>query len=86
MAVEEFGIAAFLSGIFMFSRNRSDFGTMLALPVARVENFGFVFLTTGCCCPRKGASLLFYAIDLLVGHSVLSEDCLIGRALEILAE
>ena len=79
-------MAVFLSGMFMFSRNRSDFGTMLALPVARVEIFGFVFLTTGCCCPRKGAFLLFYAIILLVGHSVFSEDCLIGSALEILTE
>ena len=33
-------MAAFLSGMFMFSRNRSDFGTMLALPVARLEIFG----------------------------------------------
>ena len=79
-------MAAFLSGMFMFSRNRSDFGTMLALPVARLEIFGFVFLTTGCCCPRKGAFLLFYAIDLLVCHSVFSEDCLVGCTLEILSE
>ena len=33
-------MAAFLSGMFMFSRNRSDFGTMLTLPVARLESFG----------------------------------------------
>ena len=59
---------------------------MLPLPVARVEIFGFVFLTAGCCCPRKGAFLLFYAIDLLVGHSVFSEDCLIGCTLKILSE
>ena len=40
LAVEEFGIATFLSGLFMFSRNRSDFGTMLVLPVVRLEIFG----------------------------------------------
>ena len=33
-------MAAFQSGMLMFSRNRSDFGTMLALPVARLEIFG----------------------------------------------
>ena len=79
-------MAAFQSGMFMFSRNRSDFGTMLALPVVRLEIFGFVFLPTGCCCPRKGAFLLFYAIDLLVCHSAFSEDCLIGCTLKILSE
>lgn len=79
-------MAAFQSGMFMFSRNRSDFGTMLAPPVARLEIFGFVFLTTGCCCPRKGAFLLFYANDLFVCHSVFSEDCLVGCTLEILSE
>ena len=60
-------MAVLLSGMFMFSRNRSDFGTMLALPVARVEIFGFVFLTAGCCCPRKGA---FYFSMLLIFLSV----------------
>ena len=79
-------MAAFLSGMFMFSAIGRIFGTMLALPVARVEIFGFVFLTTGCCCPRKGASLLFYANDLFVCHSAFSEDCLIGCTLKILSE
>lgn len=36
--------------------------------------------------PSKGAFLLFYAIDLLVDHSVFSKDCLISCSLEILAE
>ena len=79
-------MAVFLSGMFMCSRNRSDFGTMLALPVARLEIFGFVFLTAGCCCPRKGAFLLFYAIDLLVCHPVFSEDRFVGCTLKILSE
>ena len=52
----------------------------------QVGNFRFAVLTTGCCCPRKGAFLLFYAIDLLVCHSVFSEDCLVGCTLEILSE
>ena len=70
----------------MFSRNRADFGTMLALPVARVEIFGFVFLTAGCCCPRKGAFLLFYAIILFVRYSVFPENGFVGCTLEILTE
>ena len=59
LAVEEFGMAFFLSGMFMFFRNRSDFGTMLALPVVRVENFRFCVPDGGLLLPSKGGIFTF---------------------------